>query len=614
MNRVLFSTFVCILITGCIGNDGLIDNNTSAHESILNETSLALAKKHVNTDNNIEEVTINASPSPLMDKGTSNRSVATKTTDDTYVANGFACNIVHNPEATLRWSIQMYHLDTAPTQPYTIFGVTKNRKIQSVACTPDGSLALFSVRETQTGDYEVYAILPFTLEIVQLTDNETDDVDVTISADGLTMAWQERLTDGRQAIVIRTYNENWNGFTQRSLASANPFVQPALSANGDWLALVQLRKSNFLALLYNLDSKNFTTIKSIVRRKKLFTPSVSNDGTIYGWLENNSQGRYVVKNLNTGESVRALFNPEGIAHPVISPNGQWIVYSLNNENSRRIFMTHLETGINRVIGKELASPSRYLGTNWQGTIVAAATTPLNDTGITTCTSEFNKNLPCPVSTHLNQDADHGRDVTDNDNSDGVAGFSFTKLDISGQELPVDAVAWSCVKDNVTGLIWEVKTNDGGLHDKDDDYLWYSTDDDNNGGSSGFSKWVSEVPDAAIPTCFGFTSDDPVSYCNTEAFVARINEKSLCGDSDWRLPTREELRSIINYGHIRNYLSLSTHIDSNYFPNTDYTSYWSSSSDATSEYDAWCINFATGTEKPCSKLFYALPARLVRNAP
>lgn len=69
----------------------------------------------------------------------------------------------------------------------------------------------------------------------------------------------------------------------------------------------------------------------------------------------------------------------------------------------------------------------------------------------------------------------GLSVNNNDDSDGHAGFSFTKLDANGNELLANATDWSCVKDNVTGLIWEVKqggngtVGDEGLHDADDTY-------------------------------------------------------------------------------------------------------------------------------------------------
>lgn len=44
--------------------------------------------------------------------------------------------------------------------------------------------------------------------------------------------------------------------------------------------------------------------------------------------------------------------------------------------------------------------------------------------------------------------------------------SYTKLDAEGNALPDAAASWSMIKDNVTGLIWENKTDDGSIHDKD----------------------------------------------------------------------------------------------------------------------------------------------------
>ena len=35
-------------------------------------------------------------------------------------------------------------------------------------------------------------------------------------------------------------------------------------------------------------------------------------------------------------------------------------------------------------------------------------------------------------------------------------------------------------------------------------------------------------------------------CDTAKFVADVNAAGLCGAGDWRLPTREELRSIVDY--------------------------------------------------------------------
>jgi len=98
---------------------------------------------------------------------------------------------------------------------------------------------------------------------------------------------------------------------------------------------------------------------------------------------------------------------------------------------------------------------------YQVAATPVATGKLNDTGITQCADVSTNGLSCPVTNYPNQDAQHGRDVTANDDSDGHAGFSFTKLDTNGNELLANATDWSCVKDNVTGLIWEVKQGGNG---------------------------------------------------------------------------------------------------------------------------------------------------------
>jgi hypothetical protein len=91
---------------------------------------------------------------------------------------------------------------------------------------------------------------------------------------------------------------------------------------------------------------------------------------------------------------------------------------------------------------------------------------LNDTGINTCSNNTKNGLSCPVTGFPGQDAQYGRDKTLNNNANGHAGFSFTKISSTGIALAANARIWNCVQDNVTGLLWEGKTNDGGLHDMD----------------------------------------------------------------------------------------------------------------------------------------------------
>ena len=202
---------------------------------------------------------------------------------------------------------------------------------------------------------------------------------------------------------------------------------------------------------------------------------------------------------------------------------------------------------------------------------------LNDTGIDWCANEGQNFLPCNrVPLYPGQDAHYGRDVTDDDDSDGHAGFSFTKLGIDGDVLPASATDWSCVRDNVTGLVWEVKSNDGGLRDKAWRYTWYNPDPATNGGDAGQRG---DGGDA----CGG----EEKMRCNTHAFVTAVNRLGLCGRHDWRLPDRFELESITSndrYGPA---------IDTEFFPSTQSLTFWSSSPYVYHSRYAWNLDFADG---------------------
>ena len=87
-----------------------------------------------------------------------------------------------------------------------------------------------------------------------------------------------------------------------------------------------------------------------------------------------------------------------------------------------------------------------------------------------------------VSEHYpGQDAQFGRDLGFQSSEDGSYGFSFTRLDDEGdpkasQSSHYSEDPWACVQDNVTGLYWEVKTDDDGLRDRDHSYTWFQVTD------------------------------------------------------------------------------------------------------------------------------------------
>ena len=121
-----------------------------------------------------------------------------------------------------------------------------------------------------------------------------------------------------------------------------------------------------------------------------------------------------------------------------------------------------------------------------------------------------------------------------------------------------------VQDDVTGLMWEVKTDDGSVHDRDNTYTWYDPNPATNGGNAGTE-----------------------SAKDTKDFIDAINDANFGGYSDWRLPTIKELASIVNLGRY------NPSIDETFFPNTKSSYYWSSSTNAYSAGSAWNVHFLYG---------------------
>lgn len=217
----------------------------------------------------------------------------------------------------------------------------------------------------------------------------------------------------------------------------------------------------------------------------------------------------------------------------------------------------------------------------------AQTHPLNDTGITWSGDATSGNAStCDASHPAGQDCHYGRDKAAADSTlakvgasslnNGVAnGFDFSKISNSGHVLDASATLgsglsdWACTKDNVTGLIWEVKTTSG-LRSQAHTYSWFMTGspDGNNGTVSGGS-------------C------ETAGRCDTEKYVADVNATNLCGHTDWRMPTIKELEGIADLGRS------NPAIDPTYFPNTPSWYVWSGSPGADHSDLAWSVNFSHG---------------------
>jgi len=128
---------------------------------------------------------------------------------------------------------------------------------------------------------------------------------------------------------------------------------------------------------------------------------------------------------------------------------------------------------------------------------------------------------------------------------------FVKLSNEGEVLDFENSNWSCVLDQKTSLVWEVKGETEGLQYTKNTYTWFDGETGRGGGM--YSK-----------NCFWGEG------CNTKSYINDINEAQLCTYTDWRLPTRDELKTIINYYSDKDIL-----IDLVFFPNTQKDTYWTS---------------------------------------
>jgi len=246
---------------------------------------------------------------------------------------------------------------------------------------------------------------------------------------------------------------------------------------------------------------------------------------------------------------------------------------------------------------------------WPGLLLAVCaacataqtpTRPLNDTGQVTCyndtmaTGTVSPATPAPEDPGFEgQDCTQGRAAADalgtlvKVGASSTKGRDYTKIANNGSVLPASATLgpnpadWACTRDNLTGLIWEVKVDNAAhLRHAGHTYTWYDTNAAVNGGDAG------AVGDTS--TCANTLGGQP---CNTTNFRTTVNALTganrLCGASDWRLPTANELQSLADYQ------AHNPAIDTTWFPNTPVAVYWSGENGVFNASSAWVVSFGNG---------------------
>ena len=136
---------------------------------------------------------------------------------------------------------------------------------------------------------------------------------------------------------------------------------------------------------------------------------------------------------------------------------------------------------------------------------------------------------------------------------------------------------ACLQDRRTGLTWELKSDQPGLHDWRNTYSWFNPTQahheiDYRGTEDGGE-------------CTG-------SACDIWSLVAAANEEGICGYNDWRMPSKDEFFSISDVRLAKT--PPTTNIQ--YFPLTQSAEYWTANDYSFQPDSAWTWNFLHGHDR------------------
>lgn len=173
---------------------------------------------------------------------------------------------------------------------------------------------------------------------------------------------------------------------------------------------------------------------------------------------------------------------------------------------------------------------------------------------------------------------------------GAAGYSLVFKGCSAANVAEYYDKTECVRDNATGLIWQGQTGPGtGLRGND----FYQTNYDS----------TTELQKYNLITYTAPTQSEIDKVNNSISFKNFINSSNLCGSSAWRLPSINELQSIVRAGN--------PSIDLQWFPNTANARYWTSTTTAGFSYKSGVVNFSTGAAGDEARGSFGAQVRLVR---
>ena len=240
---------------------------------------------------------------------------------------------------------------------------------------------------------------------------------------------------------------------------------------------------------------------------------------------------------------------------------------------------------------------------------------------------------------------NSKDLDSNDSEyKGTAGFRFVKMADNGMPVAATSNNYTCVEDEVTGLTWQVKGPTNTITNLETDpskpdrfkmaqsgnymaanfsYPWSAS----TLGTAG-KGWYSSLNDSTLDKADVANGADFANaycgyrqasgrefelYCNSGSYANETNFLAICGQTNWVVPSVEQLRSIIDYNKAVDLTAAAAtdHVlDETFFdcPSNDCVLpaadsnplYWTSSQVKGAEGLAWCVNLQDGTVQTCNK--------------
>jgi hypothetical protein len=172
---------------------------------------------------------------------------------------------------------------------------------------------------------------------------------------------------------------------------------------------------------------------------------------------------------------------------------------------------------------------------------------------------------------------------------------WQKIDAAGRELPAQEGPWACVLDRESGLLWENKSDNEGVHF--------------NAATYNRHEPARKLGSAAAGSCVA--ADMSVYGCDSHAFVQQARKERWCGRDDWRLPTGDELAGLL---HDTGFVG-DPRIVHGYFPHTGRYPYLSADlrQDAQGNHEILLVHFGSG-EKIWLPISRVARLRLVSGQP